>query len=178
MAVVARLLSGLPSGLETMHRAQRSTACSSRTDPPLRTSATLCVPQSEKEELPSWNYVAAQGPLDNTAGDFWSMIYENGYSSIVMLTKTCENRIHKCSEYFPRDDGECCPGQVTRGPTCLCSLPRLVDPAGDSYVFEDFTVDLLERQELPGCDSITTRRICVTPRKVWQPSLPGQHENC
>ena len=35
-------------------------------------------------------YVAAQGPMPNTVGDFWRMVWEHRLSTIVMLTKVTE----------------------------------------------------------------------------------------
>ena len=35
-------------------------------------------------------YIVTQGPLQNTCGDFWRMIWEKKIASIIMLTKLTE----------------------------------------------------------------------------------------
>nr|XP_022308543.1 receptor-type tyrosine-protein phosphatase T-like [Crassostrea virginica] len=46
-------------------------------------------------------YIAAQGPKQNTVDDFWKMIWQEDVSSIVMLTNLKEGDKVKCYKYWP-----------------------------------------------------------------------------
>jgi len=49
-------------------------------------------------------YVATQGPLQATFGDFWRMVWETESAVIIMLTNEVENRKLKCDRYWPDVD--------------------------------------------------------------------------
>ncbi|CAG0900506.1 unnamed protein product [Cyprideis torosa] len=51
-------------------------------------------------------YIAAQGPLATTAADFWQMVWEQGSSIIVMLTRLSENGKEMCHRYWPEDGSQ------------------------------------------------------------------------
>ncbi|KAE8743781.1 hypothetical protein FOCC_FOCC009612 [Frankliniella occidentalis] len=46
-------------------------------------------------------YIATQGPMANTFGDFWRMVWETGASAIAMVTRLEERTRVKCHQYWP-----------------------------------------------------------------------------
>ncbi|KAL7156023.1 hypothetical protein ABFS83_03G115200 [Erythranthe nasuta] len=51
-------------------------------------------------------FIATQGPLPHTAGDFWEMVMQYHCPAIVMLTRLVENNhTVKCGDYFQAEDG-------------------------------------------------------------------------
>ncbi|XP_076235215.1 tyrosine-protein phosphatase non-receptor type 7 [Calliopsis andreniformis] len=48
-------------------------------------------------------YIATQGPLAHTVGDFWRMVWAEKVPAVVMMTKLHEAAKTKCEAYFPLD---------------------------------------------------------------------------
>lgn len=46
-------------------------------------------------------YIACQGPLPTTVGDFWQMVWEQNSTVIAMMTQEVEGEKIKCQRYWP-----------------------------------------------------------------------------
>ncbi|CAH0721800.1 unnamed protein product, partial [Brenthis ino] len=51
-------------------------------------------------------YIAAAGPLEHTAPDFWQLVWEQGSVVMVMLTRLTENGQQLCHRYWPEEGSE------------------------------------------------------------------------
>ncbi|KAK0153624.1 Tyrosine-protein phosphatase non-receptor type 1 [Merluccius polli] len=47
------------------------------------------------------NYILTQGPLPNTCGHFWEMVWEQRTRGVVMLNRVIEKGSIKCAQYWP-----------------------------------------------------------------------------
>ncbi|XP_045082077.1 tyrosine-protein phosphatase non-receptor type 2 isoform X1 [Coregonus clupeaformis] len=46
-------------------------------------------------------YILSQGPLRNTCGHFWLMIWEQNSKAVIMLNRIIEKGSEKCAQYWP-----------------------------------------------------------------------------
>lgn len=77
-------------------------------------------------------YIATQGCLPSTIGDFWQMVWQENCRVIVMTTKETERGKNKCARYWP-DQG------------CSCSYSKikvknLTESSTQHYTLREFLV--------------------------------------
>uniref|UniRef100_G3SSF8 Receptor-type tyrosine-protein phosphatase H n=1 Tax=Loxodonta africana TaxID=9785 RepID=G3SSF8_LOXAF len=60
----------------------------------------------------SQEFIAAQGPLPQTVGDFWRLVWEQQSHTLVMLTNCVESGRVKCEHYWPLDSQPCTHGHL------------------------------------------------------------------
>ncbi|KAJ1131482.1 hypothetical protein NDU88_009818 [Pleurodeles waltl] len=78
--------------------------------------------------MPGYNsskeFIATQGPLPSTIGDFWRMVWEHRVGTMVMLTNCTEGGKLKCEHYWPLDYTPCTYGDITVTVTSEIILPQ------------------------------------------------------
>ncbi|XP_033826040.1 tyrosine-protein phosphatase non-receptor type 7-like [Periophthalmus magnuspinnatus] len=81
-------------------------------------------------------YIATQGPMVHTAGDFWDMVWQERVPAIVMLTRLKEEQ-QKCELYWPQSDSEPSSGSFGRFQLCVTDRTER-----HGFTITDITVQL------------------------------------
>lgn len=81
-------------------------------------------------------YILCQGPLRNTCGHFWLMIWEQCSKAVIMLNRVIEKGSEKCAQYWPTSEEE----QMSFTDTGF--VVRLLSEEDQSY----YTIRVLELQ--------------------------------
>ncbi|XP_075897324.1 tyrosine-protein phosphatase non-receptor type 2a isoform X1 [Nelusetta ayraudi] len=81
-------------------------------------------------------YILSQGPLRNTCGHFWLMIWEQCSKAVIMLNRVIEKGSEKCAQYWPTDE------EVQMSFTDTGFVVRLLSEEDRSY----YTTRVLELQ--------------------------------
>ncbi|KAJ1893912.1 positive regulation of Schwann cell migration [Coemansia sp. S100] len=82
-------------------------------------------------------YIATQGPLNHSTGDFWRMVWEQQVRAIVMLANPIEKLQNKCAVYWPVKLNE-------------------------TMAANGLTVCLADERPLEGCFSVIVRKVRLT----------------
>ncbi|XP_054638169.1 tyrosine-protein phosphatase non-receptor type 2-like isoform X1 [Dunckerocampus dactyliophorus] len=81
-------------------------------------------------------YILSQGPLRNTCGHFWLMIWEQSSKAVIMLNRIIEKGSEKCAQYWPTTE------ELHMSFPDTGFAVRLLSEEDQSY----FTIRLLELQ--------------------------------
>uniref|UniRef100_A0A8C8DLN2 protein-tyrosine-phosphatase n=1 Tax=Oryzias sinensis TaxID=183150 RepID=A0A8C8DLN2_9TELE len=124
-------------------------------------------------------YIATQGPMVHTVGDFWDMVWQERSSIIVMVTRLKENDV-KCEPYWPlpRYEGE----KVTekdRKEAEQHQRRSQKDDERETRRFSRFVIRLKDCQEKHGF-TVTDMEVqlgseCRPVRHYWFTSWPDHH---
>ncbi|XP_055498430.1 receptor-type tyrosine-protein phosphatase C isoform X3 [Leucoraja erinacea] len=83
-------------------------------------------------------YIAAQGPKEETADDFWKMVWEQKVTVVVMVTRCEEGKRPKCTQYWPTMEEK-------------------------SMYFGDFSVRIKEEK---WCPDYVIRKLFIAPKET------------
>ncbi|XP_068612066.1 tyrosine-protein phosphatase non-receptor type 2a [Brachionichthys hirsutus] len=81
-------------------------------------------------------YILSQGPLRNTCGHFWLMVWEQCSKAVIMLNRVIEKGSEKCAQYWPTAE------ELRMSFTDTGFVVRLLSEEDQSY----FTTRVLELQ--------------------------------
>ncbi|XP_031152075.1 tyrosine-protein phosphatase non-receptor type 2 isoform X2 [Sander lucioperca] len=100
------------------------------------------------------SYILTQGPLRNTCGHFWLMIWEQKTKAVIMLNRVIEKGSEKCAQYWPTAEEREMAFRDTR------FLVKLLSEDTKSY----YTTRVLELQNLSTGEK---REICHFHYTTW-----------
>ncbi|XP_069383567.1 tyrosine-protein phosphatase non-receptor type 7-like isoform X2 [Paralichthys olivaceus] len=122
-------------------------------------------------------YIATQGPMVHTVGDFWDMVWQERSSIIVMITRLKENN-EKCELYWPQPR-DTTSTRVKRVDGNEEEQREEDEDEGKKSQFGRFVLRVKDSQEKDGF-TITDMEIqlsseCRTVRHYWFTSWPDHH---
>uniref|UniRef100_UPI0037E8C452 tyrosine-protein phosphatase non-receptor type 2a n=1 Tax=Semicossyphus pulcher TaxID=241346 RepID=UPI0037E8C452 len=88
------------------------------------------------EEEAQRAYILSQGPLRNTCGHFWLMIWQQCSKAVIMLNRVIEKGSEKCAQYWPTTE------ELQMSFTDTGFVVRLLSEEDQSY----YTIRVLELQ--------------------------------
>ncbi|KAG7157933.1 Receptor-type tyrosine-protein phosphatase eta-like 2, partial [Homarus americanus] len=84
----------------------------------------------------SREFIACQGPTDDTIEDFWRMVWEKNVHIIVMVTQCVEKNTRKCAKYWPDKEEE--KGLVLRQAMLRVTMLHQASNQGEGYIIRKF----------------------------------------
>ncbi|XP_017288450.2 tyrosine-protein phosphatase non-receptor type 7 [Kryptolebias marmoratus] len=120
-------------------------------------------------------YIATQGPMLHTVGDFWDMVWQERSSIIVMVTRLKENN-EKCESYWPQRRDRT---KEVKEEDEEKGLKEEDEEEGETRRFGRFLLRVKDNQEKDGF-TITDMEIqlhseCRPVRHYWFSSWPDHH---
>ncbi|KAJ1993777.1 Tyrosine-protein phosphatase non-receptor type 2 [Coemansia spiralis] len=113
------------------------------------------------DKLSKTRYIATQGPLDHTIGDFWQMIWEQKTQSIVMLANPVERGQRKCAIYWPSVSGEPVTSRLNNGDISVAVTLLSENQLDSGYPSTVVRTLMLEHKQYSG-GSRTVRQLHYT----------------
>uniref|UniRef100_A0A3B3Y9L6 protein-tyrosine-phosphatase n=1 Tax=Poecilia mexicana TaxID=48701 RepID=A0A3B3Y9L6_9TELE len=89
-------------------------------------------------------YILTQGPLRNTCGHFWLMVWEQCSKAVIMLNRVIEKGSEKCAQYWPTSE------ELQMSFTDMGFVVRLLSEEDQSH----YTIRVLELENTKNINAI------------------------
>lgn len=120
---------------------------------------------SEQSSLHKKSYIATQGCLQQTVGDFWRMVWQENCRVIVMATKLIERGKNKCVRYWPEEEDGLKEYDVFKGAISV----RLVSTTENTdYILREFKLSRRDNAEHETSGGSTSPGSNVPVRSIFQ----------